>query len=114
MSALHVLNKYGCWSLLVAYWTMLVISIDGKIKPIFRWYDLWMGLYIDRTNKLAYIFPVPMFGFVIRWGWQDAKAHTQFDPHGKLGIGAAPSVDFNHGGTLFYSDGTLWEVKSDE
>jgi hypothetical protein len=46
------------------------------IKPFFRWYDLWIGCYIDRENRTAYICPLPMLGVSIslgchhRWsGW---------------------------------------------
>lgn len=36
-----------------------------KIKPIFAWYDLWVGVFIDRPKRRVYIFPIPMFGLVI-------------------------------------------------
>jgi hypothetical protein len=36
------------------------------IKPFFRWYDLWMGLYIDKPNNTVYFCPVPMLGIKIR------------------------------------------------
>jgi hypothetical protein len=36
-----------------------------KIKPIFRWYDLYVGLYLDTKNKYAYLFPLPTLGFRI-------------------------------------------------
>ena len=36
-----------------------------KIKPFFRWYDLWVGIYIDKPNKAVYICPIPMFGIKI-------------------------------------------------
>jgi hypothetical protein len=38
-----------------------------KIKPFFRWYDLWIGLYIDWSNKTVYICPIPMLGLKIDW-----------------------------------------------
>jgi hypothetical protein len=38
-----------------------------KVKPIFAWYDLWIGLFIDRQKHCLYIFPVPMFGIKITW-----------------------------------------------
>lgn len=37
------------------------------IKPIFAWYDLWIGVFIDRHKKRAYVFPVPTLGIVIDW-----------------------------------------------
>lgn len=36
-----------------------------KISLFFRWYDLWIGAYIDRANSAVYICPIPMFGVKI-------------------------------------------------
>ena len=36
-----------------------------KIKPLFAWYDCWIGIYWDRQNKTLYIMPIPMFGIKI-------------------------------------------------
>jgi hypothetical protein len=33
-----------------------------SITPFFRWYDLWIGVYIDRPNRTLYICPLPMIG----------------------------------------------------
>lgn len=41
-----------------------------SIKFIFAWYDLWIGLFIDRKKKLIYFFPVPMFGIVYKYGYR--------------------------------------------
>lgn len=30
-----------------------------KISIGFRWFDLWVGLYIDRHNRAVYVCPVP-------------------------------------------------------
>lgn len=38
------------------------------IKSFFRWYDLWVGAYIDAANKTVYICPIPMFGVKISRG----------------------------------------------
>lgn len=38
-----------------------------KIKPIFAWYDLWIGAYWDHPKKRLYIFPVPMLGIVLEF-----------------------------------------------
>lgn len=35
------------------------------IKPFFRWYDLWIGAYIDRENQTLYVCPLPMLGIKI-------------------------------------------------
>lgn len=36
-----------------------------RVRPIFAWYDLWIGVFIDRPKRRVYIFPVPCFGIVI-------------------------------------------------
>lgn len=36
-------------------------------KPIFRWYDFWVGIYVDRPGRALYVFPVPMFGLKIQF-----------------------------------------------
>lgn len=36
-----------------------------KVKPFFRWYDLWIGLYIDREARAVYICPIPCFGICL-------------------------------------------------
>lgn len=38
-----------------------------RIRPIFAWYDLWVGAYIDRAKHKIYLFPLPMLGIVIEW-----------------------------------------------
>ncbi len=39
-----------------------------KIKPLFAWYDLWIGAYWDRQAQRLYILPVPCLGFVLNFG----------------------------------------------
>ena len=38
-----------------------------KIKFIFAWYDLWVGLFWDRNNKYLYIFILPTIGIVLKF-----------------------------------------------
>ena len=38
-----------------------------KVKLFFRWYDLWIGAYIDIKNDSLYIIPFPMLGIKIYW-----------------------------------------------
>ncbi len=33
-----------------------------KIKPVFKWYDLWVGLYWDRRHKRLFVLPLPCLG----------------------------------------------------
>lgn len=37
------------------------------IKPIFAWYDLWIGAFWDAAKRRLYVFPVPMFGLLIQF-----------------------------------------------
>lgn len=36
-----------------------------RIKPIFAWYDCWVGAYYDRSKRRLYVFPLPMLGFYV-------------------------------------------------
>lgn len=35
------------------------------IRPIFAWYDMWVGVFVDRPKRRAYLFPIPCIGIVI-------------------------------------------------
>lgn len=50
------------------------VERNWSIKPIFAWYDFWIGVFFDtkREPRVTYIFPVPMcgvkiVGVSIRW-----------------------------------------------
>lgn len=36
-----------------------------KARFIFAWYDLWVGVFIDRPKRRVYVFPLPCIGIVI-------------------------------------------------
>lgn len=36
-----------------------------KIKPFFKWFDLWIGAYIDKQQPAIYICPLPTVGVKI-------------------------------------------------
>lgn len=39
-----------------------------RVEFFFRWYDLWVGAFVDTKNTTLYVCPVPMFGVKIRYG----------------------------------------------
>jgi hypothetical protein len=38
-----------------------------RIRPVFAWFDLWVGVFVDRPKRRIYILPLPMVGIVIEW-----------------------------------------------
>lgn len=38
-----------------------------KFKLLFAWYDLWIGIFIDKSKRKIYIFPIPCLGIVIQY-----------------------------------------------
>jgi hypothetical protein len=38
-----------------------------RIRPIFAWYDLWVGFFWDGQKRRLYFFPVPMLGMVVQF-----------------------------------------------
>lgn len=39
-----------------------------SVKPIFAWFDMWVGAYWDQKGRRLFLFPIPMFGVVITFG----------------------------------------------
>ena len=35
-----------------------------RIRPIFAWFDFWVGLFWDQKKQWLYILPIPCFGVV--------------------------------------------------
>lgn len=50
-----------------------------KSKLFFKWFDFWIGFYIDRTGKTIYICPFPMFGIKIWWWTETLHDHAKMD-----------------------------------
>jgi len=42
------------------------------IRPIFAWYDLWVGFFWDQEKRRLYFFPIPCFGLVIEFSEKGA------------------------------------------
>jgi hypothetical protein len=49
-----------------------------RVKFIFRWYDFWVGVYVDRPKRNLYILPLPMVGVVIFFGSETDAAVEEF------------------------------------
>ena len=37
-------------------------TLIDYIKPIFAWYDLWIGAYWDQAKRRLYVLPLPRLG----------------------------------------------------
>lgn len=37
------------------------------VKPLFAWYDLWVGAFWDRKSRRLYVLPLPFIGVVIEF-----------------------------------------------
>lgn len=50
-------------------WNLWRVIHEGavRVRPVFAWFDLRIGLYIDRSAPAIYFFPVPMLGVRIDW-----------------------------------------------
>ena len=44
------------------------------MKPVFAWYDIWVGVFVDKAKKRIYVFPVPCFGLMLQWKG-DTRTH---------------------------------------
>lgn len=47
---------------------LLATALNISVRPVFAWYDLWVGVFVQPERKQLYFFPIPVFGFLIRWG----------------------------------------------
>ena len=39
-----------------------------RVRPMFAWYDLWVGAFWDRRKRVLYLFPLPTIGVRIEFG----------------------------------------------
>lgn len=73
-----------------------------KIRPIFAWYDLWIGAFWDGGKRRLYMLPLPCLGVVIQFK-EDKKLDVaeqlrlwiweQIDKHGEDLIAVQPTFD---------------------
>ena len=40
-----------------------------KIRPVFAWYDLWVGAFLDMDRHRLYILPLPCIGIMIDFSY---------------------------------------------
>lgn len=38
-----------------------------RIRPVFAWYDLWIGAFWDAKKRRLYILPLPCVGFYLEF-----------------------------------------------
>lgn len=43
----------------------MILEALSRIRLLFAWYDLWIGVYWDRNERKLYILPLPMLGVVL-------------------------------------------------
>ena len=36
-----------------------------RIKPLFAWYDIWVGVFVDAPKHRVYVFPGPCIGIMM-------------------------------------------------
>ncbi len=87
-----------------------------KIRPLFAWYDMWIGAYYDRKDKKLYVLPLPCLGIVIDFKrppkplTEDQK--KEIEALRKLGYdhGVKSKPQMWHGGsyTEGYTEGARW------
>lgn len=59
-----------------------------KVKPIFAWYDIWVGFFWDREKRRLHVFPVPMFGVQIQFSDAERERADYLN-----GVSGEPPVD---------------------
>ena len=50
--------------------TRFITRVDRwvpDLRPVFAWYDIWIGAYWDRKTRRLFLFALPCFGFVFDW-----------------------------------------------
>jgi hypothetical protein len=38
-----------------------------RVSPVFAWYDMWVGVFVDLAKRRIYIFPIPCVGIIVNY-----------------------------------------------
>lgn len=41
---------------------VIFLILCKDVEVIFKWYDIWVGVYYDKDKNVVYHFPLPMIG----------------------------------------------------
>lgn len=41
-----------------------------RVQLAFKWYDIWVGVYVDKDRRIAYICPLPMVCISVMYCWE--------------------------------------------
>jgi len=52
------------WQILM--FASAIVMLHPAVKPVFAWYDLWIGVFFDRRKRKVYIFLVPCLGMEVQ------------------------------------------------
>lgn len=42
------------------------MKVDIKVRPVFAWWDVWVGVYLDRKASTVYVLPLPCIGIAVK------------------------------------------------
>jgi hypothetical protein len=56
------------------------MSVMRRWRARFAWYDLWIGVFIDRRKRVVYVCPLPTLLLEWRWGTPEPE-----QPRGAVG-----------------------------
>lgn len=60
----------------------VMTECEARVRPVFAWFDLWVGCFVDRSKPALYVFPLPMIGIRIDWPTADPELYADTLPSG--------------------------------